>query len=330
VIRFVFENFRVKDWILRFALLFLFFGSPSSSLSQNTTSTNTPENFSFIDRVHQGDVIDIHVPGYLEFDWRGSINPEGFLDGFERLTSPVYAQCLTLEELEHTIDRILSETLRAPKTRIKFVDRSKRPMATIDGAIRNPQRMQIRRGVRLSEIIVNAGGFTDRASGGLMISRPTGASCIGNPVLDKTGRIDIAISDLLAGKSGSDPIIVSGDLIVVIEASPVFLLGAVQGQGRIDYRTDLTVTRAIDSAGGLAKNARPESVKIFRRDPGPSMIPVDLEKIQDRPSEDVLLRPFDIIDVPFRGKPPRTLPPVIEIDQDALQRRAKLPVKIIE
>ena len=306
------------------------FNTPNSTLGQGPAVGPAGEYVNYIDRIHQGDVIDIHVTGHFEYDWRGGINPEGFLDGFDRIPTPIYAQCKTLPEVAAEVEKLLSETLRDPKTEIKFADRSKRPLAIIDGAVQNPQRMQIRRRAKLSEIIVNAGGFTDRASGSLIISRPPGASCIVGASSSETQRFDIVLADLLSGKADSDPVIVSGDLIVVIEASPVYLLGAVQGQGRIDYRPELTVSRAIDSAGGLAKNADPGSVKIFRREGGPKIIPVDLEKVRENGSDDVALRPFDIVEVPFKGKPPRKLPPVIGNEIDDRERRSKLPIRIIE
>jgi protein involved in polysaccharide export with SLBB domain len=300
---------------------------PATRSAQNTVSAETDPNF--IDRVHQGDVIDIHIPGYLEFDWRGRINPEGFLDGYDKIAKPVYAQCKSREDLAREIDSILAEILRNPKTEVRIVDRSKRPTAIIDGAVKTPSKLQMRRPARLSEIIVNAGGFTDRASGRIIVSRQPGSSCLGTQNDQKSSRMDIAISDLLAGDVKANPTIVSGDLIVVIEASPVYLLGAVQTQGRIDFRPDLTVSRAIDSAGGLEKNALRKEVKIFRRDGGASVIAVDLEKARSNQADDVFLRPFDIIDVPLKGKPPRRLPPM-DLDAEANEKRLRLPVKIIE
>ena len=326
----IIKSFRSRN-ALAIVQLFLSASCLLASLSgQNKATDGSNFKAGFLDRIHPGDVIDIRVPGYVGFDWRGGINPEGFLDGFDKIPAPIYAQCQTLAELERKVDEALSATLRAPKSEINFVDRSKRQFAIIDGAVRNPQRMQLRRTIRLSEVIVNAGGLTDRASGQLIISRPAGASCLDAPLRATPQRFDISLADLLGGNAESDPMIVSGDLIVVIEASPVFLLGAVQGQGRMDFRSDLTVSRAIDSAGGLAKNANVGSVKIFRREGGSSVIEVDLEKIRNKRNEDIVLRPFDIIDVPFKGKPPRRLPPVLENDMDGVERRAKLPIKIIE
>ena len=300
---------------------------PATRLAQDPIAAEADPDF--IDRIHHGDVIDIHIPGYLEFDWRGSINPEGFLDGYDRIAKPVFALCKSREDLAHDIDGIVAEILRNAKTEVRIVDRSKRPMAIIDGAVKTPTRLQMRRSARLSEIIVNAGGFTDRASGRIIVSRQPGSSCLESQDEQRPARTDVAIADLLAGDPKANPTIVSGDLIVVIEASPVYLLGAVQTQGRIDFRPDLTISRAIDSAGGLEKNALRKEVKIFRRDGGSSVIAVDLEKAKSNQADDVVLRPFDIIDIPLKGKPPRRLPPM-DLDAEANEKRAKLPVKIIE
>jgi protein involved in polysaccharide export with SLBB domain len=284
----------------------------------------------FIDRIHPGDLIDIHVAGYLEYDWRGSLTPEGFLDGYPHVAKQIFAQCLTEGELANVINGALSETLRDPKAEVRIVDHSKRPYATVDGAVRTPQRIQFRRPARLNEIIIIAGGFTDRASGQIIISRPSNASCIGQPRFGRHENFNIAVGDILSGKQNANPVIVSGDLIVVIEASPVYLLGAVQGQGKIDYRPDLTVNRAIAAAGGLSKNAIPQKVKIFRRDGGSAVIAADVAKIRAKQTDDIQLRPFDIIDIPFKGRPPKTLPPVFDTEKENDERRGKLPVKIIE
>jgi protein involved in polysaccharide export with SLBB domain len=294
-----------------------------------TASSNSKDTGNFIDRIHHGDVIDVHITGYIEFDWRGGLTPEGYLDGYDKIAKPIFALCRSREELAAEVDKALSEILRNPKTEIRIIDRSNRPNAVIDGAVRIPTRLQLRRSARLNEIIVKAGGFTDRASGRLIISRPDGASCVGSNDTGKPSRFDISIADILEGKPEANPLIVSGDLIVVIEAAPVFLLGAVQSQGRMDFRPEMTVSRAIDSAGGFDKEALQREVKIFRREGGSTVISVDLERIRNKQAEDVTLKPFDIIDVPYKGRPPRRLPP-IDPESDANDKRAKLPVNIIE
>ncbi len=307
-----------------------------SNISAQLVPRSTKET-NFIDRIHFGDLIDIHVAGNLEFDWRGGITPEGFLDGFDKISKQIFVLCRTEQEVATEINDELKTVLRNPNVQVRVVDRSGRSPATIDGAVISPTRFQLRRAARLSEIIVVAGGFSDRASGEIMISRPIGLSCVdvgiggSNIANDTPTRFDIRIPELLSGAEGSNPVIVNGDLIVVLDASPVYLVGAVATQGRIDFRPQLTLSRAVDSAGGSLKDAVLERISIFRRENGKStVLTANLNQIRSNPNNDIPLKPFDIIDVPFKGRPPRKLPPILEVEPGENERRAKLPLKIID
>ncbi|HKX84258.1 MAG TPA: hypothetical protein VJL58_08565, partial [Pyrinomonadaceae bacterium] len=57
------------------------------------------------DLVHFGDLIDVDVVGSFEFDWRGTLNPEGFLDGLEHVDKPVYALCRSESDIARSIER---------------------------------------------------------------------------------------------------------------------------------------------------------------------------------------------------------------------------------
>jgi protein involved in polysaccharide export with SLBB domain len=302
--------------------------------AQQPVAFRNTEPDSYLNRVHYGDVIDIRVVGNLEYDWRGGLTPEGVLDGFEKVPKQIYALCRSEDEIAKEITNELAPILRNPLTEVRILDRSHRTPATMEGAITTPMRFQMKRPARLNELIIAAGGITDRSSGEIMISRSDGLSCVQSTSVSSTRPVSnqtIRIADLISGKADANPVVVSGDLIVILEASPVFLLGAVGTQGRIDYRPQLTVSRAIDSAGGVIKDAVPDRITIFRRENGNiSTIPVDLTRVRANPAEDVALRPFDIIDIPFKGKPPRKLPPVFETEDVYGDRLAKLPLKIIE
>ena len=49
--------------------------------------------------IHPGDLIDIDVIGSVEYDWRGTLNPEGFLDGVDYTENPIFARCRSEEEI---------------------------------------------------------------------------------------------------------------------------------------------------------------------------------------------------------------------------------------
>lgn len=295
-----------------------------STRAQTTEAKNDGE---YLKRIHTGDLIDIHVPGYLEYDWRGRINPEGFLDGFDKISKQIYALCRTESEVAADVTRELAATVRSPKTEVRVVDISRRSPAIFDGAVAVPTRFQIRREARLIELLTAAGGMTDRSSGKISIFRPARASCFEPSSAANVGPTEISISSLLSGDPAANVVIVSGDLVLVSEAQPVFIVGAVATQGRMDFRPDLSVRRAIDSAGGPLKDAVLKQVTIFRRNA--ENITVDLDKSEKNASE-VLLQPFDIIDVPFKNRPPRKQPPIAELDSDRAIERSKFPLKIIE
>lgn len=331
-----FESLRIRSAFFTGSLI-LSFAITSSLVAQRSDPGSQSRDANYIRRVHFGDLVDIHVPGHLDLDWRGRMNPEGFLDGYDRIPKQIYGLCKTESEIAAEITSELAVQIRDPKTEVKIVDTSMRPVVTIDGAVAVPTRFQLRREARLIELITMAGGITDRSSGTITVFRPEGSSCLGRQDEDPVGRrssgnrIVVEIADLLSGKAGSNLVIVSGDLVQISESVPVYIAGAVATQGRLEFRPKLTLTRAIDASGGLLKEAVDSRVMIFRRNAGELVaIPIDLGKVRSNSAEDFELEPYDIVDVPFKGRPPRKLPPIAESDNSDASDRAKFLLKIIE
>ena len=273
--------------------------------------------------VHFGDLIEVDVIGSFEFDWRGSLTPEGFLDGLDTVEDQVYALCRTEEELSAVIQKGLAKTLRDPKVAVRILDRSNRAVAFLTGAVRTPTRFQIKRPIYLNELLIMSGGITDRSSGEISIFRPANVSCT-DPKKSTESEflkasqpggaetLSVRISDLLRGDPNSNPRILSGDIVTVSEAFPVYVIGGVTSPQQIPLRNQLTLSRAISMAGGLAKEGN-TNIKIFRREGRETKsVEIDLQKVTGGQAEDPILKPFDIIDVPEKGKPARIRPPVIE------------------
>jgi len=290
--------------------------------------------------VHFGDLVEVDVVGSYEYDWRGSLTPEGYLDGLDNLENQIYALCRTERELSTVIEKELGKTLKSPKVEVRILDRSNRAVAFVTGAVRAPKRFQIKRKVMLSELLVLAGGITDRSSGEISIFRPANLNCTeSKPRTDNafvkasqpggSETINIKIADILRGDAPSNPQILSGDIVTVSEALPVYIIGGVNTPQQISLRNTLTLSRAIASAGGLAKEGRPV-ITIFRREGRETkIVKADLDTIASGQSEDPVLKPFDIIDVPEKGKPARARPPMIDkaVSGTAL---ASLPLRVID
>src|SRR4051794_350450 len=81
--------------------------------------TLTLETLAETDLVHFGDLVDVDVVGSLEYDWRGTLNPEGFLDGMDKLQDPVFALCRTESDIAGDIAKAYSTFLRDPKVIVR-------------------------------------------------------------------------------------------------------------------------------------------------------------------------------------------------------------------
>ena len=188
------------------------------------------------DLIHFGDLIDVDVVGSLEFDWRGKLSPEGVLDGYDKIPDSVPAVCRSESDVASEIAEHLKRILREPNVIVRIIDRTGRATAILDGAVRTPQRFQLRRSVRLNELIALSGGITDRSSGEIRVFRPENLSCIGKieaslltPRPEGSGpqtRI-IKIPELIKGIPGTNPEIVSGDIVSVLDAFPIYVIGGV-------------------------------------------------------------------------------------------------------
>jgi len=282
------------------------------------------------DRIHLGDIVEIDVVGGLEFDWRGNLNSEGFLNGFDKVAEPIFARCKTTSELAADVAKEYSKVLRDPKIEVRILDRTNRAVAYLDGAIKTPQRLSIRRAVYLNELIVIGGGFTDKTSGEITIFRPENLSCEQLRTQGPT-TISIKVADILSGDPSANPKIVSGDIVTILEALPVYVIGGVNNPTKLSARGEMTLSRAVTAAGGVSKSGVSGSVTLYRKEGGISrVIEADLEKIVAGTAEDPILKAFDIIDVGQKGTARRKLPPVIEDLDRRSDKFATMPLRIID
>lgn len=306
------------------------------------------------DLVHIGDLIDVDVLGSTEFDWRGEVSPEGFLSGLNFIKN-VNALCRSETELSEEIANLYTKFLRNPKVRVRILDRTSRPTSTILGAVKIPQRFQLKRNVFLNELIILSGGLTDKANGDIQILRRQDTNCLKSENTEsaknettkkkaddernylKVGQdnglkiINIKVSELIAGLEESNPQILYGDIITVRGAEPVYVTGGVVNPGKVLFRPEITVSRAIATAGGLTKKADSKNIRVFRREGSDTkIIKLDLDLITaDVVKEDFILKPFDIVDVGGKDEE-RKYPPIIESEDSETLTNSNLPLRVID
>ena len=324
--------------------------TPTPELVAANVPTETPEIPTNL--IHFGDLIDVDVVGSLEYDWRGTINPEGFLSGIDFAENPIFALCRSEQEIAAEVSRAYAKFLREPNVAVKILDRSKRPLAFLYGAVKTPQRFQIMRPIRLNELIIVSGGLTEKASGEIQIFRSKNLNC--QPQLEKkTGtvaddadqrerfveasqengasKINVQISDLLTGKKEANPQILSGDIVTILEAESIYIIGGVANPKQISSRSQITLSRAVASAGGATKNADQRKITIFRREAGETkIIEADLEKVKRGEAEDLVLRAFDIVEVAQTGREKNKFPPVLNLAESGRKTAPTLPLRVID
>jgi len=284
------------------------------------------------ERVHFGDIVDVDFVGGFEFDWRGGLTQDGNLDGLAEADEPVYALCKTEAEIGAAVAKAYAKTLREPKVVVRIVDKSNRAVVQLYGAVKTPVRFKLMRTAGLRELLVLAGGLTDDASGEITLFRPRDIGCDNQaPQADGVSRtLKIAVADLIAGKPDADPTILSGDVITVERAPAVYVIGAVNNPRPIYSRSEMTVSRAIATAGGLAKEADGKRATILRREGGDTRsMDVDLALAKTDSQKDTVLKAFDILDVASRGGGRRKLPPQREA-VGSQSNRSQPPLRVID
>jgi protein involved in polysaccharide export with SLBB domain len=313
-----------------------------SQIAQESSS-NPPKTKENADLIHFGDLVEVDVIGSSEFDWRGTLNTEGFLDGDFFVDEPIYALCQTEETVAAALAAGFGKILRNPQVVVKILDRSGRAVSYLYGAVKTPQRFQIERPVRLNELLILAGGIDEKASGEIQILRANKLNCqkqepknketeniLVNQKKNGSETLNISISELIKGGTNANPQILNGDVITVTEAEPIYIIGGVANPRKINARSQMTVSRAIASAGGFSKNADLKNITIFRRNKKEVIqIEVDFEKIRTNESADVVLQKFDILEVGENGREKRKFSPIVKVLETQV-KPLELPLRIIE
>lgn len=116
--------------------------------------------------------------------------------------------------------------------------------------------------------------------------------------------ITINLNELLeTGDTRNNILLHAGDVVTVPHAGIVYVLGAVTRPGGFvvsNDRTQLTTLKVLSLAGGLTNIAKTQHAVIIRKDDTGKQTetPVDLKKVMNRQSEDITMRPSDILFVP--------------------------------
>lgn len=245
----------------------------------------------------------------------------------------IRAAGLTRNELAEQLRQFYTKYKRNPQVVVTVKEYNSQPVV-INGAVAKPAQFQLRRAVRLQELLqFYAGGPTERAGGQIQLARianfnpcevDAGAATGDNAVSFQVFKL----SDTLAANEQANPYLQPGDVITLPEAKEAYIIGNVLRPGPVLLKDNkLTVTQALAMAGGTLENTKKDKVHIIRQDANGARqdIPVDLQAIEKQKAQDIALLPSDIVEVPVSGGK-RLFKSLIGIIPSTAQQ---LPVRVI-
>ena len=248
-------------------------------------------------RVGPGDVLEVTVFGNDDLSRTATIQTSGVIA--LPLLGEVEVAGLTLPEVQRKLATLLArDYLVNPQVEVKVKDYQSQFVSVV-GEVNSPGRKALRGRTRLIDVLVEAGGFTPRASGEIQIARREGSFEGGAKILRMR----------LSGSSPSpqdqvnlEVLLKNGDLITASAKYYVTVEGEIVRPGRYPIEGELTVTGAISTAGGLTRFGS-NNLKVRRVDTTTGqtkILEVDLKAVRNGKQPDLVLLANDVISVPRR------------------------------
>lgn len=257
-----------------------------------------------------GDEIEVKVLGEDQFNFVAAVSEDGKIE-IPFMDQPVTGMCKTERQIRTEVTQILSKYLRSPQVNLKVTERKSRPPIIVSGEVRKPLEVTAYRKVRLLELMSATGGVTERAGGLIQVFRNHAPICgdpeeiaeWNNQAANSNGVVSgmYSYSNLRTGTDEANPVIYPGDVIVALPAAPVYFTGEIKSASNLQIpEGGLSLFRAIAMQGGVTKEAKTKDIKIYRKKTDSAdweTLSVNFDKIQKGEQKDVMLEPYDIVEV---------------------------------
>jgi polysaccharide export outer membrane protein len=248
-------------------------------------------------QVGPGDILELEVIGNPDLSRLPTVQTNGAI--LLPLLGEVQVAGLTVAEIQRKVTNLLEKDYLVNPQVVVTVKQYQSQYVSVVGEVNSPGRKPLRGHTRLIDVLVEAGGFTPRASGEVVITRADGTF----PGGERT---------LVVRLSGGTPTpqdqinlelpLKNGDIITASPKYYVTVEGEVNSPGRYAVENDLTVTGAISLAGGRTRFGA-DDVQVRRKDHNSGeviILKVDLDDVRDGKKPDPVLMPNDVITVPRR------------------------------
>jgi protein involved in polysaccharide export with SLBB domain len=242
-------------------------------------------------RVGPGDVLEVVVDGRPDLSRLPTVQTTGSV--WLPRAGQVEVRGLTTVEIASKVTPLLTgEDLAAPRVAVRVRDYQSQ-FVWVRGAVWRPGRKPLRSGTRLVDALLDAGGFQEGASGEVTVERAGATFADGTH--SARFRFPVTSPSPEALQQLSLPL-VAGDVVTAGIQRWITVSGAVKKPGRHEFEDALTVSRAVEAAGGLLRNGS-ERVLVRRKE---GDVEVDLGAVRDGHAEDLALAPGDQVVVKAR------------------------------
>ncbi len=233
--------------------------------------------------VGEGDVLEIKV--YENDDLSTTVRVSASSTIRVPLVGEISVKDMTVSQVSAKIEEMLEDGYLVNPQVDVFIKEHRSKKAIILGQIKNPGQYELRGRVTILEFISTAGGLTPDAGSTATIKR------VGENG-ENRDQIVLDLDKLIKKGDVSLNIPVQGnDSIYISKADTFYVSGEVNKPSFYKYEPDLTVIKAITTAGGFSKIAARNKVQIIRMVDGRKSI---LENV----NMDERVLPDDVIVVP--------------------------------
>jgi len=232
------------------------------------------------------------------------------IDGSGAINLPmigrINAAGLTIAKLEGEITLRLKKFLLDPQVTVSISEFRPRPVSVF-GAVARPGQIQLRGPKTLWELISDVGGFKNDVGNKIRITRrrEDGEIPLSGARVDETGKyytVEIDTKDVMEMSNPDTNIdLAAHDVISVSTADVVYVVGHVNRAGGFVTNGSISLLEAISLSGGFKPDAKQKKCAILRVQPGTDVrriIPINLKRVLSGKSEDIVLKPQDIVYVP--------------------------------
>ena len=206
-----------------------------------------------------------------------AVNDDGIMDF--PLLGPIAITGLTPQDVDDLLtERLAASYLVMPQVNVRVDAFGSQPVQVL-GGIDKPGTFYLTGPTTVLDVLTLAGGVTDETAAEVRVKQRASSD---DPVI-------IPLETLVARGEGN-LLLQPGDVVFVPPGPVIYITGEVDKPGPIPFRDGVTVTQALNSAGGATNNANLRTVYLLRDG---ERLRVNVKRILEGRLEDLPLRADD-------------------------------------